>query len=178
MHNSANCPICRGFPVGNSLSDKELFAFVEACRCELETKQSIFQERIAGCDRWFYDLADNSLTLGALRFRITAVGTYSPEYETWLWAWANPDYPETAREASRRIQSLYSITGFRVFTTEGIEASSTDAQDLSAMAIHQLDSIGLFKCPSDGPTLYLAVHEPTDNVPNQAVNRSGEDGRI
>ncbi|MBU6238026.1 MAG: hypothetical protein KGQ51_09355 [Planctomycetes bacterium] len=160
MHNSANCPICRGFPVGNSFSDKEFSAFVDACRNELETKQEIFQKRIAGCDRWLYDLADNSLTLGTLRFRITAVGTFSPEYETWLWAWANPDYPATAREASRRIQSLYSITGFRVFTAEGIEATSADAQDFSAMAIHQLDSIGLFKSPSDGPTLYLAVHEP------------------
>jgi sarcosine oxidase delta subunit len=178
MHNSANCSICRGFPVGNSLSDKEFFGFVDACRNELEAKQENFRHRIEGCDRWFYDLADNSLTLGTLRFRISAVGTFSPKYETWLWAWANPDYPETAREASRRIQSLFSITGFRVFTTEAIEASSADAQDFSAMAIHQLDSIGLFKCPSDGPTLYLAVHEPTDNVPNQAVNRSGEVGRF
>jgi hypothetical protein len=178
MHNSAHCSICRGFPAGKSLSDKEFIAFVEACRNELTMKQEIFQQRIAGCDCWFYDLADNSLTLGTFRYRITAVGTFSPEYETWLWAWANPDYPEIAREASRRIQSLYSITGFRVFTTEGIEASSTDAQDFAAMAIHQLDSIGLFKCPSDGPTLYLAVHEPTDDVPNQAVNRSGEFGRI
>lgn len=178
MHNSENCPICRGFPVINSLSDEEFFAFVDACREELEIKQKIFQQRIADCDRWFYDLADNSLTLDTLRFRITALGTFSPEYKTWLWAWANQDYPETAREASRQIQSLYSITGFRVFATEGIEASSADAQDLSAMAIHQLDSIGLFKCPSDGPTLYLAVHESLDGVPNQAVNRSGEVDRF
>ena len=178
MHNSANCPICRGLPVGHSLSDNDFFAFVEACRSELETKQEIFQQRIAGYDRWFYDLAENLLTVGTLRFRITAVGTFSSEYETWLWAWANPDYPENTREASRQIRSLFAITGFHVFTTEGIEASSADAQDFSAMAIHQLDSIGLFKCPSDGPTLYLAVHEPTDNVPNQTVNRSGEVGRF
>ena len=85
MHNSANCSICRGFPVGNSLSDKEFFGFVDACRNELEAKQENFRQRIAGCDRWFYDLADNSLTLGTFRFRITAVGTFSPKYETWLW---------------------------------------------------------------------------------------------
>lgn len=166
MHNSENCPICRGFPVGNSLTDNEFLVFVDACRKELETKQEAFLKRIAGCNRWFYDLADNSLTLGTLRFRITAIGTFSPEYKTWLWAWANPDYPEAAREASSRIQSLYAVTGFRVFTSEGIEATSADAQDLSAMAIHQLDAIGLFKCPSEGPTLYLAVHESSDILPN------------
>lgn len=174
MHNSANCPICRGLPVGSSFTDQEFTAFVDACRTELVSKQETFLKRIAGCARWFYDLADNSLTLGTLRFRITAVGTFSPEYETWLWGWANPDYPEAAREASRRIQALYSITGFRIFTTNGIEATSADAQDLSAMAIHQLEAIGLFKCRSDGPTLYLAVHESPESLPNDTEYYSGE----
>lgn len=178
MHNSANCPICRGFPVGNSLSNTEFFELLDACRNELEAKQEIFQQRVSGRDQWYYDLADNSLTLGTLRFRITAVGTFSPVFETWLWAWANPDYPETAREASRRIQSLLSITGFNLFTTEGIHASSADAQDFAAMAIHQLDSIRLFKVLSEELTLYLAVQELTDDVPIQSVDRSGEVGRF
>lgn len=163
MHNSQNCPICCDIQAGSSLSDDQFFAFVDSCRRELESKQEIFQQRIAGQDRWYYDLADNSLTIGSMRFGITAIGTQHPKYETWLWAWANPDYPESAREASRRIQLLYATTGFQVFTSEGIDATSTDAQDLSAMAIHLLDSIGLFRCPSDGPILYLAVHETAIN---------------
>ena len=35
------------------------------------------------------------------------------------------------------------------------------ARDFAAMAVHLLGAIGFFRCPSeDGPTLYLAVHEP------------------
>lgn len=159
MHDSSVCPICSRFSVAGTLSDEEFFAFLDVCRRELATKQLLFQQRIAGCDRWFYDLADNSLTMGHLRFAITAIGTWSPEYQTWLWAWANPDYPTIARDASRKLQSLFDTTGFRVFVTEGIDASSTDAQDFAALAIHQLDGIGFFRCPSKGPTLYLAVHD-------------------
>ncbi len=162
MHTSATCPICCGFPLGGSFSDDEFFAFLDACRRELTTKQHLFLQRIAGCDRWLYDLADNSLTLGNMRFAITAIGTFSPDRQTWLWAWANPDYPTVAREASRQLQSLFGATGFRVFVTEGIEASSADAQDFATMAVHQLDGIGFFRCPSDGPTLYLAVHDTID----------------
>jgi hypothetical protein len=163
MHDSSNCPICRGLPVGGSMSDEEFFAFLDACRQELVAKQTRFQQRIAGRERWHYDLADCSLLLGGERFAITPIGTHSPQYQTWLWAWANEDFPPAARDASRQLQALYDVTGFRVFRDPGISASSSDAQDFAALAVHQLGAIGFFRCPSeDGPTLYLAVHEPSE----------------
>jgi hypothetical protein len=105
-------------------------------------------------------MANCSLTIGDHEFRMTPVGTHSPEYQTWLWAWANPDFPALARETARQVQELHKVTGFRVFVNEGIAASSVDAQDLTAMAVHHLDAIGLFRAPSeDGPTLFFAVHD-------------------
>jgi hypothetical protein len=159
MHDSSTCPICKGRPRDGAMSDDEFFDFLAACRDELADKQARFQERIAGAARWFYDMADCSLTIGTERFLMTPVGTHSPEYQSWLWAWANEDFPPVAREASRRLQSLHTITGFGVFLDPGIAASSGDAQDFAALAVHQLGAIGFFRSPSDGPTLYLAVHE-------------------
>lgn len=157
MHDSSTCPICRGFPVGGSMSDDEFVAFVAACRDELAAKQTAFEQQVARSDRWHYDMADGSLTIGSTRFAMTPIGTFSPEYQSWLWAWANEDFPDTARAASRRIQGLHAVTGFRVFLEPGIGASFADAQDLAMLAVHQLEAIGLFRCPSDGPVLYLAV---------------------
>lgn len=142
------------------MSDAEFFAFLDACREELADKQLQFQQRIAGVGSWTYDLRDCSLTIGSERFGVTPVGTHSLEYQTWLWAWANKDFPEAARTVSRQLQSLHTVTGFRVFIDEGIEASSADAQDFTALAVHQLGAIGFFREASDSPTLYLAVHEP------------------
>jgi hypothetical protein len=160
MHDSSTCPICRGLPVDGSMSDEEFFAFLAACRDELADKQARFLSRIAGASRWQYEMADGSLTIGDTRFGMTPIGTFSPEHQSWLWAWANEDFPEAARAASRRIQGLHAVTGFRVFLDPGIGASAADAQDFVAVAVHQLGAIGFFRCPSDGPVLYLAVHEP------------------
>lgn len=159
MHDSSTCQICHGLPVDGRMTDEEFFEFLSACRDELADKQVRFQERIAGPGRWFYDLRDNLLTIGSEQFSVTAVGTYSSEYETWLWAWANEDFPEMAREASRQLQSLHDVTGFRVFLDSGIPASSEDAQDFAALAVHHLGAIGFFRDGSDSPILYLAVHE-------------------
>ena len=161
MHYSSTCPICRGLPVDGRMSDEEFYSFLDACRDELTVKQTNFQKRIAGAGRWHYEMADSSLVIGEIEFGMTPIGTYSHEYQSWLWAWANEDFPEVARAASRQIQGLYDVTGFRVFLDEGIGASTLDAQDFAALAIHQLGAIGFYRCPSegDGPVLYLAVHE-------------------
>jgi hypothetical protein len=169
MHDSSKCPICRGLPVGGSMTDEEFFAFLSACRDELADKQARFQQRIRGAARWAYELTDCSLSIGSERFPMTPVGTHSPEYQTWFWAWANEDFPPEAREASRRLRALYDVTGFRVFLDPGIGVSSEDAQDFTALAVHQLSAIGFFRSPSDGPTLYLAVHEPGSEGGEPAV---------
>jgi hypothetical protein len=170
MHDSMTCPICCGLPVGGSLSDEDFFA---TCRDELAEKQALFQERIRGAARWSYEMADCSLAVGSERFPMTPVGTHSSEYQSWLWAWANEDLPHVAREAARRLQGLHAVTGFRVFLDPGIGASSADAQDFAALAVHQLGAIGVFRSPSDGLTLFLAVHEPGSNgvEPGSAADR-------
>jgi hypothetical protein len=143
------------------MSDDAFYEFLGVCRGELTVKQTDFQKRIASAREWHFEIDEASLTFGDMRFDTTLIGTYSSEYQSWLWAWANEDFPEVARAASRQIQGLYDVTGFRVFLNEGIGASTEDAQDFTALAVHQLDAIGFFCCPSDdtGPALYLAVHE-------------------
>jgi len=143
MHDSLSCPICRGLPVGGSMSDEEFFAFLTACRDELAVKQERFQLRVRGGARWSYEMADCSLTIGSARFPMTPVGTYSPDYQNWLWAWANEDFPLATREAARQLQTLHAMTGFRVFLDPGIGASLADAQDFAALAVHQLGAIDL-----------------------------------
>lgn len=163
MHDSSHCPHCRASTTPGSMSDAEFASFLGVCRSELAAMQSEFQKRISGGGRWFYDLADCTLQIGSQSFPITPIGTYSAERQSWLWAWANDEFPATARAASRRIQLLHTITGFRIFVNPGTGASSSDADNFAAMAVHCIGGIGLFRIPGS-PTLLLAVHQPDLDV--------------
>jgi hypothetical protein len=159
MHDSSNCKTCRGLPVGDSLTDDEFAEFLATCRTELAGKQESLKQRIVGGSRWQYDMAKLTLLIGEVEFAITPIGTYSSSYRSWLWAWANDEFSPLAREASARIQALHGTTGFRVFIEPGIAASASDADDFVALAVHALGAQGFYRCPSDGPSLFLAVHD-------------------
>src|SRR5262245_28793783 len=100
MHDSSTCEICRGLPIGGSLTDAQFAGFLDACRREMAGKQQTFQQRIEGASRWHYEMADGTLTIGDTVFVMTPIGTYSEQHRSWLWAWANPDFPQRAREAA------------------------------------------------------------------------------
>jgi len=100
-----------------------------------------------------------AITICGIRHPMTPLGRFSPVYKSWLWAWANEEFPARACEASRHLRGLYELTGFRIFLSPGFPATGNDVNDLRAAAVHQLTAIGFFRCTSDGPTLYLAVHE-------------------
>jgi len=146
-------------PADGSLSDEQFAVFLNACREELVAKQATFTAGLESSAPWYYDLPTESLTVGSRIYRITAIGTHSDEYGTWLWAWANDTFPQVARDASAAIKGLHERTGFKVFVDPGIEADRADAQDFAALAIHQLSAIGLYHSDSDETRLYLAVHE-------------------
>jgi hypothetical protein len=166
MHDSSQCPICGASLTLGSMSDGQFSAFLAACRNELAGVQARFQQRIRDAGQWFYDLSDCTLRIGGQSFSITPIGTYSAEYQSWLWAWANDEFPLLAREASKRLQTLHTVTGFHVFTNPGIGASANEADDFVALSVHSLGAIGFFRVPSESrqaSTLFLAVHERTDS---------------
>ena len=58
MHESSRCDTGRGLQTGGSLSDADFSGFLGACKHELAAKQAVFQQRIQGSARWFYDMTD------------------------------------------------------------------------------------------------------------------------
>jgi hypothetical protein len=147
-------------PANGSLSDEAFHDFLSTCRDELASKQQRFWSQVESAQKWWCELETRTLAFDHRVFPITAVGTHSAEKQTWLWAWANESFPEQVCGESSRLKSLFDKTGFRVFTDPGLPASSGDAQDFAAFAVHELGAIGFYRCPSEsGPTLYLAVHE-------------------
>lgn len=142
----------------NVLSDDEFADFLSACHKVLLMKQNSFMLHIAGAEQWHYDMPSGRLHIGSQTFGMTPIGTYSSPYESWLWAWANDDFPADVRALASGIQALHGTTGFGVFLQPGISASLDDVDDFVALAVHALGADAFFRCTSNEPTLYLAVH--------------------
>jgi hypothetical protein len=142
----------------DSFSDDEFAEFLASCHRDLLSKQNGFKQQIAGASEWYYDMPSLSLQIGECVFGITPIGTYSSAYESWLWAWANDDFPPEARALASRIQTLHGTTGFRVFLEPGIGAGEKDVDDFVALAVHALRADGFFRSNSNETSLYLAVH--------------------
>lgn len=139
------------------MTDEQFQAFVLSCHAELTEKQPSFVQCLTPSGQWFYDLAALTITFQEATRRAVPIGSYSPHNGSWLWAWANEDFPPLAREASSAIQGLHETTGFQVFRDPGFPVLPEEVNDLIAMSIHQLNAVGFFRSPTDGPTLYLAV---------------------
>ncbi|MFZ2269833.1 MAG: DUF6882 domain-containing protein [Azonexus sp.] len=142
----------------DSLSDDAFAEFQASCHRDLLSKQNHFKQHIAGASQWFYDMPSRRLEIGDSLFGMTPIGTYSSAYGSWLWAWANDDFPPEARALAAEIQTLHDTTGFRVFLEPGISAVEKDVDDFVALAVHALGADGFFRCNSNETSLYLAVH--------------------
>ena len=97
----------------------------------------MFWPQISEAGRWHYELADGSIIFGGTRYSMVPIGTFSPDYQTGLWAWANEDFPHFARSECQRLQGLHVTTGFRVLLDPGFPVSPEGVNDLVALSIHQ-----------------------------------------
>jgi hypothetical protein len=142
------------------MTDHEFAQLLSLCDREFVEKQEKFQMWIATSGMWFYDLEECTLTLGDTKFEVTPIGTYGATSGTWLWAWANSEFPPKAIERAEKLKCLYELTGWEVFENPGTHATVDELQIFNLLAIHILDSVGLFQDGEGGePALYLAVHE-------------------
>jgi hypothetical protein len=63
----------------------------------------------AGAARWFYEMADGSLAIGYTRFGMMPRGTYSAAHQSWLWAWANEEFPPVAKESAATCETAGNV---------------------------------------------------------------------
>jgi len=161
MHNSSNCKTCCGLPVGDSLTDREFAEFLGSCRTELGGEAGHLQTAHSRKAAVVPQSSGSHLAVRGTRIRHCTDRYVQFLIPVLALAWANDEFPPSAKEASARIQALHGTTGFGVFIQPGLAASASDADDFVALAVHTLDARGFVRCPSedDGPTLFLSVHD-------------------
>ena len=146
------------------MTEKEMWEFVDKCYDELEKKQKIFSEKYninSYKDFWWEQkrriLQFKNGDVVGLEFKIVFVGTWVFNKNEWLWGWANNSHTDLIKKEASKIKKLYDLTGYDVFLNEFVEADETMAYELTAMAVHQLNAIGIYKSPGEQSHAFFAI---------------------
>lgn len=122
---------------------------------------SAFKESSGGYSHWYYDLDEMTLELvnGNKKetFSIIPVGTYSTEYHSFLWSWANDDLPENTRSQAAKLKLLHSEFPFKALIQNGFKCSQNELDEILALSLYKLKGKVIFKIKDQEPWLFLCV---------------------
>ena len=135
---------------------EEFNDFTDDCCKELENKQNalINDFDLIKYDAYWFDQSSESIQFKkdgevGLEFIVVPIGSWSSASNSWMWAWANDSITEELRLKAEEIKELSELTGYDIFETEAFEADEDFAHELTAIAIHHLDALGMYIVPLD-----------------------------
>lgn len=148
------------------MTDEQFDEFLDKCYGELEEKQGrMFSEHNIGTyEKYWFDQLTRTLQFKndnkvEVEFYIVCIGTWAHQKDTWMWGWANNSFAEEIRLEAETLKGLREITGYELFEKEGFGCDETMAYELTAMAVHYLNAMGMYKIPGERSHLFMALME-------------------
>tara|TARA_Y100001960_G_C14225550_1_gene611162 strand:+ start:151 stop:576 length:426 start_codon:yes stop_codon:yes gene_type:complete len=122
---------------------------------------SNFSAEVGECTNWYYDLDDLFIELtsedNTKRFNVIPVGSYSTEFNSFLWSWANEDLSEHTRSKAAKLKSLYSEFPFKAFQVKGFNCKQEELDEILSLSLYHLNGKVIFKIKDESPWLFLCV---------------------
>lgn len=146
------------------MTDKEFDDFVDDCYQELEDKQKqLFKiYNLGRHEKYFFNQITGTLQFKnreeiALEFIVVPIGSWSSKSNTWMWSWANKSLTGELKAQSIKFKALADFTGFDIFKNEAFEADEAMAHELTSMAVHHANAMGMYIVPSNELRTFLAL---------------------
>jgi hypothetical protein len=92
-----------------------------------------------------------------LALRIAAIGTYSAQSCTWLWAWGNWHLPAAVRRHVARLREMGERERFPHLTESIWRAEPHEGWHMAAIAAREMGALGVYQAPGETVTTYLAL---------------------
>lgn len=139
--------------------------FLAGCMSALREKNAALEKRyrLGSFDRWDHDGDANVLTFSnadgraIVEAKTTDIGSYSQKSQTWLWAWANQSIVELDRARATPLKQLFDVTGMHLFQDPHFDCDECLAWEMAAAAVHQLQSLGVYRAPIEHLWLFLSI---------------------
>ena len=120
-----------------------------------------FSKEIDEYSKWFYSLdnltIDFSNETKSASYSIIPVGTYSKEYGTFLWGWANKGWSENTKNAAIVLKELHNEFGFNAFLQEGFSCKEEELDEILSLSLYGLNGMTIFKIKDEDPWLFLCI---------------------
>jgi hypothetical protein len=152
-------------PWGGERVDVDIF-YAQAW-FELKQRQDALTERLklANAD-WQVDqergLIEFSRVDGALvRAPVQIIGSWNPNNETFSWGWDHPSVHPRLRLDAERTRWFGDAHALDDLTRHKVPANAAEAWRLAAVAMKVNAALGVYRAPTDGPTVFLTIGDPT-----------------
>lgn len=136
-------------------------------------KNERFDQRYGSFDRWDWDADASVPTLsnaGGVKLRIDASVVGTTECNSWEWAWANRNFEPGTRLDMEKVREFGEANGYTKLLSEFLDADEYTGWEMTAVAVHILQSPGSYRFPTDGGYCYLAYRKIGE------ISRDTEDG--
>jgi hypothetical protein len=125
-------------------------------------KNNRFREKYGQHERWDWDTDSATLTFSnagrpRLRVRCSVVGT--TQGTQWEWSWANSNIPASEKLALERVRAFGEANSFDKLTSKFLDADEFTGWEMTAVAVHILDSPGSYRFPTEHGYCYLIFRE-------------------
>jgi len=135
---------------------------------EIQAKQqaNMLAWRLGRTKRW-----DADLDIGQIKFSdpdgyqvvapLQVIGSYNPEYGTWLWGWDHPSVDEPFAQAARAARRFGVQYGLARYTERLVHCSEDDAWEFTAVALHLWGGAGAYRGPGEESYVFMTFGDVT-----------------
>lgn len=120
-----------------------------------------FSKEVGEYNKWFYSLDNLTIDFSneskSASYSIIPIGTYSVEYGTFLWGWANKGWGENTQNVAKVLKELHNEFGINAFLQEGFRCKEEELDEILSLSLYGLNGMTIFKIKDEDPWLFLCI---------------------
>ena len=134
----------------------------ERCKVRQEAVRQAWP-KFSSAKRWHYDRETRTIRFfdaavgPALVADVTIVGSFSTRSNTWMWAWANENYPDSERAKVAPLRVFGEVRGIEKFQNAKWAADEVDGWEVTQIASELLDAAAIYRAPIDHLLVFMLL---------------------
>ncbi len=146
---------------------QDIDELIEASFVELQMKTQAHQDAwgFGKFDRWDMDTQQGDLVFTdddglTATCPAQAIGSYSHDDGSWLWAWANPSIPDPLKRDALEVKAYGEERGLAMLTERKLDlGDEARAWELAALMVKVTEAQGAYRCPLGSTAFFVSFGE-------------------